>query len=88
MDQVGVDDNIFDLGANSLLTVQANNRLGQLLERRISLVSMFQHPTVRTLAAHLAAQLGDLSGEPAESAADRGRSRAEARRNARQGRRG
>ena len=85
IDQVGLDDNIFDLGANSLLTVQANNRLSQLLERRISLVSMFQHPTVRTLAAHLGVAAD--SGEQAVSAADRGRSRAEARRMARQGRR-
>ena len=54
--------------------MQANNRLSQVLERRISLVSMFQHPTVRQLAAHLG------QAEPAPEAARAGKSRAEARR--------
>ncbi|HOY76714.1 MAG TPA: LLM class flavin-dependent oxidoreductase [Hyphomonadaceae bacterium] len=50
---VGLKDNIFDLGANSLLTVQANQRLSNLLGRKITLVSMFRYPTVEALAAHL-----------------------------------
>jgi natural product biosynthesis luciferase-like monooxygenase protein len=53
LERVGRKDNIFDLGANSLLTVQANNRLSTLLERKVSLVSMFRFPTVESLAAHL-----------------------------------
>jgi natural product biosynthesis luciferase-like monooxygenase protein len=53
LDRVGLRENIFDLGANSLLTAQANQRLSALLNRRVSLVSMFRFPTVETLAAHL-----------------------------------
>ena len=53
VDRVGRRDNIFDLGANSLLTMQANSRLGTLLGRQVSLVSMFRYPTVESLAAHL-----------------------------------
>jgi natural product biosynthesis luciferase-like monooxygenase protein len=53
VDRVGRQDNIFDLGANSLLTMQANSRLGTLLGRQVSLVSMFRYPTVESLAAHL-----------------------------------
>jgi natural product biosynthesis luciferase-like monooxygenase protein len=84
--RVGVKENIFDLGANSLLTVQANNKLSQILGRRISLVSMFQYPTVESLAAA-------LSPKPtAEGAAgpqqQSGKDRAEARRQAMQRRRG
>jgi hypothetical protein len=52
-ERVGRRDNIFDLGANSLLTMQANNRLSALLGRKVSLVSMFRYPTVESLAAHL-----------------------------------
>lgn len=52
-DRVGLRENIFDLGANSLLTAQANQRLSALLNRRVSLVSMFRFPTVEALAAHL-----------------------------------
>lgn len=53
LDRVGLRENIFDLGANSLLTAQANQRLSALLNRRVSLVSMFRFPTVEALAAHL-----------------------------------
>jgi natural product biosynthesis luciferase-like monooxygenase protein len=53
VDRVGRRDNIFDLGANSLLTAQANQRLSSLLDRKVSLVSMFRFPTVESLAAHL-----------------------------------
>ncbi len=53
VEQVGRRDNIFDLGANSLLTVQANQRLSALLDRKISLVSMFRYPTIEALATYL-----------------------------------
>ncbi len=53
LERVGRRDNIFDLGANSLLTVQANQRLSKLLDRRISLVSMFRYPTIEALAVHI-----------------------------------
>ena len=53
LERVGRRDNIFDLGANSLLTVQANKRLSTLLDRKISLVSMFRYPSIEALASHL-----------------------------------
>jgi hypothetical protein len=53
LSQVGRSDNIFDIGANSIMTAQANQRLSKKLGRRVSLVSMFRYPTVETLAAHL-----------------------------------
>jgi natural product biosynthesis luciferase-like monooxygenase protein len=54
LDEVGVDDNFFDLGANSLLMVQASVRLRDRLGRPMPLVRMFQFPTARLLAASLA----------------------------------
>ncbi len=59
LSQVGRTDNIFDIGANSIMTAQANQRLSKKLGRRVSLVSMFRYPTVETLAAHLGS---DASG--------------------------
>ena len=50
---IGVDDNFFDLGANSLMMVQASVRLRSVLGRPVPLVRMFQHPTARALAAAL-----------------------------------
>ncbi len=64
LERVGRQDNIFDLGANSLLTMQANNRLSSLLGRKVSLVSMFRYPSVASLATHL----GDASGPGATQA--------------------
>ena len=54
VERVGRKDNIFDLGASSLLTVEANNRLQNALGRKIPLVTMFRYPTIETLASHLA----------------------------------
>src|SRR5262249_9232690 len=50
---LGVNDNFFDLGANSLLLMRANAKIQSALSRKITLVEMFRHPTVSSLAAHL-----------------------------------
>jgi hypothetical protein len=50
---VGIDDNFFDAGINSLLMVQASVRLRAIIGRPVPLVQMFQYPTARTLAAAL-----------------------------------
>ena len=62
LDEVGVESNLFDLGANSLMTVQANSRLRILLGKSLSIVDMFRFPTVRALAGHLGK---DSAAEPA-----------------------
>jgi hypothetical protein len=54
LDEVGVDDNFFDLGGHSLLVVQVQARLREMLGREVAIVEMFQYPTIRTIAAHLA----------------------------------
>ena len=53
LDQVGVDDNFFDLGGHSLLLVQVQAKLRSALDRDIAIVEMFQYPTVRSMAAYL-----------------------------------
>ncbi len=73
LERVGRRDNIFDLGANSLLTVQANQRLSTLMDRKISLVSMFRYPSIEALALHLmegqavAADPGDARAQEREA---------------------
>jgi amino acid adenylation domain-containing protein len=50
--KVGVHDNFFDLGGNSLLMVQTYTRLRKLLDRDISITDMFfQYSTIHALAA-------------------------------------
>jgi amino acid adenylation domain-containing protein len=50
---VGVDNNFFDLGGNSLLLMQAHVRLQQEFGRQIPVVELFRSPTVASLAASL-----------------------------------
>lgn len=52
-DQIGVDDNFFDLGGHSLSVVQVIDALGGRLERRIPVSALLLHPTVAAMAAHL-----------------------------------
>ncbi|MFG2754776.1 non-ribosomal peptide synthetase [Streptomyces xanthophaeus] len=51
---IGVDDNYFDLGGTSISIKQAHQRIQQELGVRLSLVSMFEYPTVRLLAGAIA----------------------------------
>lgn len=53
IDRVGADDNFFDLGGHSLLAAQVRHLLQEQLKRDISLLQLFQYPTVRALADHL-----------------------------------
>jgi amino acid adenylation domain-containing protein/non-ribosomal peptide synthase protein (TIGR01720 family) len=62
LERVGVEENFFDLGGHSLLLVQMHNRLRTALKTEFSIVTLFEHPTVRSLARHLE--------EPAVSAVD------------------
>jgi len=54
LEQVGIHDNFFDLGGNSLLVVQVQNGLRNRLNREIPLLDFFQRPTVSGLAEKLA----------------------------------
>lgn len=56
VEQVGLEQNFFDLGAHSLMVAEVHMQLQQSLGREISLVDMFQFPTVRTLANHFGGQ--------------------------------
>jgi amino acid adenylation domain-containing protein len=55
--KVGIHHNFFDLGGHSLLMVQVHSKLYQTLNKDISIVEMFQYPTISALAKHLSQQL-------------------------------
>jgi amino acid adenylation domain-containing protein/non-ribosomal peptide synthase protein (TIGR01720 family) len=53
VEQVSVEENLFDLGGNSLLLVQMHRRLRETLKMEFPLIALFQFPSVRELARHL-----------------------------------
>ena len=70
VDRVGVNENFFDLGAHSLMVAEVHAQLQQLLGRELSLVDLFQFPTVLALANHLS---GQEKTQPVSSRAERRR---------------
>ncbi|MET9604176.1 amino acid adenylation domain-containing protein [Streptomyces sp. NPDC006512] len=52
-DHVAPEENFFDLGGHSLLLVSAQTAVNDELGCALSVVDLFAHPTVRTLARHL-----------------------------------
>lgn len=56
LERVGLYDNFFDLGGHSLLVVQVHSRLREVAAHNLSLIEMFNHPTIAALARHLGQQ--------------------------------
>ena len=84
VDEVGAEDNFFDLGGHSLLLIRMQARLSKEMGREVPVVELFQRPTVRALAALLqgasetgAVQEGEERGGARQAALSR---RLEARR--------
>jgi amino acid adenylation domain-containing protein len=50
---VGLDDNFFDLGGDSLLLTALHRDVEKELGRAVPITELFQFPTIRKLAAHL-----------------------------------
>jgi amino acid adenylation domain-containing protein len=50
---VGIYDNFFDIGGNSLKLILANNMLTEALKRDIPVVKMFEYPTINTFLNYL-----------------------------------
>jgi amino acid adenylation domain-containing protein len=55
IEQVGANDNFFDLGGHSLLVVQLHARIREALGVELTVLDLFRHPTVASLARHLSA---------------------------------
>jgi polyketide synthase PksJ len=53
LDQVGINDNFFDLGGNSMHLIQVNDQLKKALNRNIPVVELLAYPTVNLLSRRL-----------------------------------
>jgi myxalamid-type polyketide synthase MxaB len=56
---ISLEDNFFELGGNSLLLMQILNRLQQL-DSEISIVTLFEYPTIASLANYLNSKSNNL----------------------------
>jgi len=53
VEKVGVDDNFFDVGGDSLLSMRVHGRLCEELGKNIPIIKLFEYPTIRSLACFL-----------------------------------
>ena len=61
IEKVGVHDNFFDLGGHSLLMVQVHLKLREVTERVVTMIELFQYPTVDSLAKYMSRSESDPS---------------------------
>jgi len=52
-ERVGLQDNFFDLGGDSLLIVSVHSQLQKFLQQEIEVTDLFEFATIRALAQHL-----------------------------------
>ena len=73
--KIGIHDNFFtDLGGHSLLAIQTVTKLRERFDSDMSFITMFQFPTVSTLAEHLRA---GGNWQPSEQVAEQAQRRSE-----------
>jgi amino acid adenylation domain-containing protein/non-ribosomal peptide synthase protein (TIGR01720 family) len=58
VERVGLDDDFFALGGNSLIATQVVSRLGAALDTQVPVRSIFESPTVQSLARAIESEVG------------------------------
>jgi FkbH-like protein len=71
IDRVGLDDRFADLGGSSLSVVRVHGRLLDELGVNLDITELFQHATVRTLAAHIGGMGTERATGPTRQRADK-----------------
>ena len=70
INRVGINDNYFELGGDSLLATQLVSQVRRVFEVELPLVDLFQHPILAELAASIEEiiieQMEEISEEEAE----------------------
>lgn len=77
LSEIGVDDNFFDLGANSLMMVQVVEKIRAEFGMKMSLVRVFQFPTLSSLATAISAAATDTGHAAVRMEETRGKLRKE-----------
>ncbi|MBN3924182.1 non-ribosomal peptide synthetase [Nostoc sp. NMS4] len=64
IERVGIYDNFFDLGGDSLLTVRLMKQIHKHFERELPLSSLFLNPTIESLSTALSSKADSLPWSP------------------------
>ncbi|MEH2000618.1 MAG: amino acid adenylation domain-containing protein [Nostoc sp.] len=80
VEKVGIHDNFFDIGGHSLLLVQVHAKLREIFLTNISVINLFEYPTINSLAKYLTRKQTEISSFEEST------QRAESRTNSRQSR--
>jgi amino acid adenylation domain-containing protein/non-ribosomal peptide synthase protein (TIGR01720 family) len=75
IEAVGVDDNFFEVGGDSLIMIEVQWKVQEVFGRPVPLAEMFQNPTVRSLAAALDRPAADQDAAAVSSSQSRARTR-------------
>lgn len=59
VEKVGVNDNFFDLGGNSMNIIQVNDRLKEAFNMDIAIATMFQYPSISSICNYFASKKSD-----------------------------
>jgi amino acid adenylation domain-containing protein len=73
VDNVGIHDNFFDIGGNSLLLVKIQSRLKEVTDKPLAIVDFFRYPTIHALCEQI--QPVVASAQPAQNASAKAISR-------------
>jgi acyl transferase domain-containing protein/acyl carrier protein len=57
IEQIGIHDNFFDLGGNSLIGLDVITQLQKIFDKPLSPIILFEAPTISSLASHLQPEL-------------------------------
>ncbi len=78
-EQIGMNDNFFDLGGHSLRMARVRTRLHETLKRDLTMVELFRYPTVGSLARYVSADRSEAAcvatGDERREKLNEGRSR-------------
>jgi hypothetical protein len=67
LSRIGVYDNFFELGINSLQVAEINKRIREIFQIHLPIIKMFEFSTISSLAEHLSIELDNV-GNPLQEA--------------------
>ncbi|UCH96725.1 MAG: SDR family NAD(P)-dependent oxidoreductase, partial [Candidatus Aminicenantes bacterium] len=62
VDRVSIHDNFFDVGGNSFSLIRLSSRLKGVFKKDIPVVTLFNYPTIGSLARYLSGETGERTG--------------------------